>query len=90
MGMTRLFRALHGNTYTFIKPAGDFLWNDKDGYPSQIIPPEGAIIELHDATIYQNFSDDCQRYNLPCAISTFFKALKVLSKGTGVVIYEAK
>jgi hypothetical protein len=87
--MTYLLHALLGGRYTFEKPVGEFLWNDKDGYPSQIIPPEGSFIELHDATIYENFRDDAQRYNLPVAVSTFFMALKVLSTGTHEVIYEA-
>jgi hypothetical protein len=88
--MTYLLHALFGGTYTFTKPVGEFLWNDKDGYPSQIIPPEDAIIELHDATIWQNFKDDVQRYNLPCAIQTLFGILRVLSTGTNEVIYETK
>jgi len=88
--MTPLLRALFGGRYIFEKPVGEFLWNDKDGYPSQIIPPEGSIIELHDATVYDNFRDDVQRYNLPVAVSTFFMALKVLSTGANEVIYEQK
>jgi hypothetical protein len=79
-----------GNTYTFIKPVykDSFLWNDKLGRPtpSQI----GGTIELHNATIFQNYRDDVQRYGLWCAIVTLFKMLVTIKRDTTEVYYEAK
>ena len=88
--MRFLLHALLYGTYTFIKPVykGAFLWNDKLGRV-ELSQLDGTI-ELHDATIYQNFKDDVQRYGFSTAVKTFFGILKILSTGTSEVTYEAR
>ena len=88
--MRFLLRALLYGTYTFTKPVykDSFLWNDKLGRVE--LSQLDGMIELHDATIYQNFRDDVQRYGFGTAVKTFFGILKILSTGTNEVIYEAK